>query len=152
MEKHEQQFLSFLQKRGLKLTSTRREILNMAFSLHEHFNAEELYDHLKATTKVISLATVYRTIPLMVESGLVQKAVRTRGRERYEHIYGHPKHIHWLCRKCGALLESDMQDFFGEVEKQALGLGFHPEQVSLSISGLCWKCHANENENHIDEN
>lgn len=152
MEEYELQFLSFLQQRGLKLTSSRREILNMVFRMHEHFNAEELYNRLKATTRGISLATVYRTIPLMVESGLVQQAVRVSGRERYEHIFGHPRHIHWLCRNCGALLESDLTTLSPEVEKQAQGLRFTPEKISISITGLCWKCQAIENENHINEN
>lgn len=151
MEKYERQFLSFLQQRGLKLTSSRREILNMVFGMHEHFNAEELYDKLRAKAKGISLATVYRTIPLLVESGLVQQAVRDSGRERYEHIFGHPRHIHWLCRNCGTLLESDLTSIFPEVEKQAQGLKFKAENITISVKGLCWKCQANENENHIDE-
>lgn len=144
-------FKEYLEKKGLKLTTPRRNILDAVFAFHEHFNAEELYDRLKAAHKGISLATVYRTIPLLVDSGLVQQAVRSSGRERYEHIYGHPRHIHWLCRSCGTLMESDLQELSSAVVKLAGGLRFTAEQVSISVTGLCWKCSTNENENHIDE-
>jgi Fur family ferric uptake transcriptional regulator len=151
MEEHEKMFKQYLEKKGLKLTSPRRHILEAVFSLHEHFNAEELYGKIKAVTNGISLATVYRTLPLLKEAGLVQHALRSAGRERYEHIYGHPKHIHWLCRKCGVLMETNLQSLSPAIDLQAKGLQFKAEEIELSIRGLCWKCFNAENENHIDE-
>lgn len=151
MQEHERIFSEYLGKKGLKLTSPRRQILEAVFGLHEHFNAEELYARIKTTTEGISLATVYRTIPLLREAGLVQHALRSEGRERYEHIFGHPKHIHWLCRKCGALMETDLNTLSKAVEEQAKALQFTPEDIELSIRGLCWKCSVIENESHIDE-
>ncbi len=151
MQEHEKLFKQYLEKKGLKLTSPRRFILEAAFNLHEHFNAEELYVSIKAITSGISLATVYRTIPLLMEAGLVQHAVRSDGRERYEHIYGHPKHIHWLCRKCGALTETDLSTLSPAIEVQAKGMQFCAEEIELSIRGLCWKCKSIDNENQIDE-
>ena len=152
MQEHELIFKQFLEKRGLKLTSPRRYILAAVFSLHEHFNAEELYGKIKSITSSISLATVYRTIPLLMEAGLVQHAIRSAGRERYEHIYGHPKHIHWLCRKCGVLMETGLHTLSSAIEEQANGLQFRAEEIELNIRGLCWKCQDIANENQIDEN
>jgi len=151
MQEHELIFKQFLEKKGLKLTSPRRHILETVFAIHEHFNAEELYARIKAVTAGISLATVYRTIPLLMEAGLVQHALRDEGRERFEHIFGHPKHIHWLCSKCGTLLETNLSTLTEAIAKQAKGLQFKTEEIELSIRGLCWKCQDIENENQIDE-
>lgn len=151
MTEHENLFKGYLESKGLKLTSPRKHILDAVFAIHEHFNAEELYDRIKSITQGISLATVYRTLPLLMEAGLVQHAVRSQGRERYEHIYGHPKHIHWLCRKCGSLIETDLQAISPLIGKLASSLNFHEESIELSIKGLCWKCQSAENENQTDE-
>jgi len=151
MTEHHQLFKEYLERKGLKLTVPRKHILEAVFAIHEHFNAEELYDRIKSITQGISLATVYRTLPLLMEAGLVQHAVRSAGRERYEHIYGHPKHIHWLCRKCGNLMESDLQTVQPLLGKLARSLNFKEEDIELSIRGLCWKCLSTENENQTDE-
>lgn len=151
MTEHESLFKGYLESKGLKLTSPRKHILDAVFAIHEHFNAEELYDRIKSITQGISLATVYRTLPLLMEAGLVQHAVRSQGRERYEHIYGHPKHIHWLCRKCGSLIETDLQAISPLIGKLASSLNFQEESIELSIKGLCWKCQSAENENQTDE-
>ncbi len=151
MTEHESLFKGYLESKGLKLTSPRKHILEAVFAIHEHFNAEELYSRIKSVTEGISLATVYRTLPLLLEAGLVQHALRSAGRDRYEHIYGHPKHIHWLCRSCGSLVESDLQAVSPLIAKLANSLNFKDESIELSIKGLCWKCQSTENENQIDE-
>ncbi len=151
MHEHELKFRAYLEKKGLKYTSPRRHILDAVFALHEHFNAEELYYRIKNVSQGISLASVYRTLPLLVDAGLVQHAVRSAGRERYEHIYGHPKHIHWLCRICGSVIETDLQPITPVISQLARRMQFLDEEIELSIKGLCWKCQQSENENQIDE-
>ena len=151
MADHATIFRDYLAKKGLKLTSPRKKILEAVFAIHEHFNAEELYGRIKSHSQGISLATVYRTLPLLLEAGLVQHALRSDGRERYEHIYGHPKHIHWLCRSCGSLVETDLQSVDPLIAELAKSLNFKEEDIELSIRGLCWKCASTENENQTDE-
>ena len=151
MNQHQRIFRSYLEKAGLKLTLPRKTILEAVFATHDHFNAEELYGQIKRVSKGISLATVYRTLPLLMEAGLVQHALRSEGCERYEHIYGHPKHIHWLCSRCGALLESDLHPVIPVIEKLAKSLNFLVEETELILKGLCWKCQSTENENQKDE-
>jgi Fur family ferric uptake transcriptional regulator len=151
MEVYEDIFAKFLEKRGLKLTQPRRYILKEVFGMHTHFNVEELYDRIRSKTSKISMATVYRTIPLLLEAGLIQRADRSKGRERYEHILGHPKHIHWVCKKCGALWETDFNSLYPALIKRAQDLKFKPEDIELTVKGLCWKCNTNDNENQSDE-
>jgi Fur family ferric uptake transcriptional regulator len=151
MEEYAVIFSQYLNHKGLKLTEPRRCILETVFSMHTHFNAEELYDKIRGKTNAISLATVYRTIPLLLDAGLVQRAIRSEGRERYEHIFGHPKHIHWLCRNCGDLMETDLNTLYPILEKQAQDWKFKPESIELNVKGLCWKCTPIENETQSDE-
>ncbi len=151
MQEHEQIFREFLARKGLKLTLPRKFILEEVFRLHQHFNAEELYAKVKLVTRDVSLATVYRTLPLLTEAGLVQHALRSSGRDRFEHIYGHPKHVHWLCSNCGAIQETDLQALMPAIKTQAEAIHFKTDDIELSIRGLCWKCSIIENENHNGE-
>lgn len=144
MQEHEVVFEAYLEKKGLKLTQPRKLILNTVFDLHEHFDVEQLYDIIHKISKDVSRATVYRIIPLLVEAGLIQKSIRVEAREKYEHIFGHPRHAHWVCKKCGNLLETDMQDILKLVQSKAKAQQYRITDVNLEIKGLCWKCQNNE--------
>ncbi|MDZ4121778.1 MAG: transcriptional repressor, partial [Candidatus Cloacimonadaceae bacterium] len=109
MQDHELIFSEFLSRKGLKLTATRKLILEIVFALHEHFDAEGLYDRIRLISKDVSRATVYRTLPLLLESGLIQHSMRSQARDMFEHIFGHPRHIHWVCSACGAVQETDLE-------------------------------------------
>jgi len=144
MPDYQVKFQSFLQDRGLKLTRSRKLILDAAFALHEHFDAETLHDRIKDLN--VSLATVYRTLPLMVDAGLIQLAIRSNGRDRFEHIWGHPRHVHWICENCKAVYETDLDLLTPQLELAAKAQKFKINKISISISGLCWKCRNNANE------
>ena len=141
---HSEVFRSFLQKRGLKLTLPRQQILEAAFSVHDHFTTEQLYRIVREKTDLVSLATVYRTIPLLIEAGLLQQSLRTSSRDTYEHILGHPRHIHWICRICGAVLESDLEDVMPILKQDSSRYKFSLEMVTLNVTGICWKCQQSE--------
>lgn len=148
MQEHEVIFEAFLEKKGLKLTQPRKLILNTIFDLHEHFDIEQLYDIIHKISSEVSRATVYRIIPLLVEAGLIQKSIRSDARDKYEHIFGHPKHAHWICKDCGMLLETDMQDILKLVQAKAKTQNFRISDTNLEVKGICWKCQNNENESH----
>ena len=72
MEKRELQiFRKYLERRGLKLTAERQALFDELFARHEHVEADELLVRLRAKHKKISRATIYRTLELMVDSGIV---------------------------------------------------------------------------------
>jgi Fe2+ or Zn2+ uptake regulation protein len=66
-------FLAFLDKRRLRVTSQRQAIVDTVFSTDEHFTAEQLIEWAKHRDRSVSRATVYRTLPLLTESGLVRE-------------------------------------------------------------------------------
>ncbi|HOV16069.1 MAG TPA: transcriptional repressor [Candidatus Cloacimonadota bacterium] len=148
MQQPEIIFSAFLTHKGLKFTPARQLILQTVFKLHEHFDREQLYEQIHKVNRDVSRATVYRTIPLLVEAGLVQKSMRSETRDEFEHIYGHPKHAHLICRNCGAIAETGLQ----QLEKQILNIAkvqnFQLETIKLEITGLCWKCQSDENASH----
>ncbi len=117
-------FQEFLSRKGLKLTTPRREILNAVFSLHEHFDAEQLHAVLRGLKLRISLATIYRTLPLLAEAGLIQLSLRSSSRDVFELIYGHPRHIHWICSCCGRVQETPLGEIYQGLLRESEGLKF----------------------------
>lgn len=147
MQDHEIRFNEYLEARAMKYTKTRKLVLDTVFDMHEHFDVEQLYERIKGVTSEVSIATVYRTLPLLIEAGLIQQSVRSASRDVFEHIYGHPKHIHWICQNCHALIETDMDQLLPLLEASANQIKFCIEDLKINIRGLCWKCKTNENEN-----
>lgn len=140
MRDYEDLFNTFLYSRGLKLTASRRIILDTVFALHEHFDAEQLHTRLKEARRVISLATVYRTLPLLVEAGLIQLSLRFSSRDVFEHIYGYPRHIHWLCSSCGGVQETGLEAIKPALARAADKLQFRLDEITVQVRGVCWKC------------
>jgi len=133
-------FRNYLKEKGLKFTPERRIILEGVFSLHEHFDAEQLYEELQEYARNISLATIYRTLPHLVESGLVRETLRYQGKVSYEHVFGHKHHDHMVCLGCGRVIE--FRD--NRIEKLQDSLckkySFKPVEHRLGIKGYCKEC------------
>jgi Fur family ferric uptake transcriptional regulator len=68
----EEKFEEFLKLKELKYTSERKLILKAIFSFHKHFDVEELFERLHKQGNYVSRATIYRTIPLLLQSGLIK--------------------------------------------------------------------------------
>ena len=99
MQEHEQLFSEFLKTKGLKLTSPRKVILDTIFTYHQHFNVDALYEVIRKDHQNVSRATIYRTMPLLVESGLIKQSLRCQSKYHYEHIHGHEDHLHLFRHK-----------------------------------------------------
>ena len=106
----DKKFRAYLKNKGLKFTPEREEILETVFSIHKHFDVEELYDILRGRSKNISRATIYRTLPLLIESHLIQETLHCTGNTKYEHVYGHEHHDHLVCIKCGNDLCEELEN------------------------------------------
>ncbi len=140
MEKEKEIFKKYLFDKGLKLTPERELILKEVFSRHDHFDAETLFRDFYEKGENVSRATIYRTLPLLVESGLVQEAMRCGERVCYEHIYGHKSHGHLVCVKCGRIIEFE-NDELEEIKKEVCGrYGFKPTEFRFAVKGYCKDC------------
>lgn len=140
MDTAEKYFADFLQSKNLKFTRERRAIFQEVFATHEHFDVETLHDRLKEKGERISLATVYRLIPLLQESHMVQLAVRRDGAVTYEHIFGHKHHDHLVCVKCGRVIEFEDEVIRQQLLQLCRDKGFAPIDHRVSVRGVCQAC------------
>src|SRR3982074_2256999 len=98
-------FQQFLQGQGLKLTTERASLVREIFSTHYHFEADELLFKMKEKGLKISRATVYRTLELLVKSGLVRRVHLGEDHYHYGHVGGSSHHDPWVCTACGMVIE-----------------------------------------------
>ena len=136
----EDRFMDHLKKKGLKFTPERKLILKEVFSFHKHFDVEELFLKLRRKDKGISRATIYRTLPLLIESGLIREALRCRDRVYYEHVFGHEHHDHLLCIECGRAIEFKEDRIEKLQDTICKKYGFEPVEHRLGIRGYCKRC------------
>src|SRR5271154_5552962 len=101
-------FMDFLQGKKLRVTAQRRAIIESAFDTEEHFTAEQLLEWSRRRDKSVSRATVYRTLPLLTESGLVREMDFGKDYKFYDPNYAdHPNHSHIICQECDTIVEFD---------------------------------------------
>jgi len=147
MRTKEEIFRNYLREKGLKFTPERQVILERIFSLHRHFDVDQLYEILRKEGEYISRATIYRILPLLVESDLIKEVFRCQGRANYEHTFGHEHHDHMLCIKCGKVIEfkeEKIEELQAAICKR---YGFNPVEHRLSIRGYCKRCSKNSQNN-----
>jgi Fur family ferric uptake transcriptional regulator len=124
----EEKYREYLATKGLRMTRERAIFVQEVFASHEHFDADQLVQRLnRKDSRRISRSTVYRHLSSLEEAGLIRKVARQDGREVYEHDYGYPQHDHFICNKCGTLIEFHNEAISGLVEQIARDYGFRME-------------------------
>jgi len=140
MHSAEDKFRAYLRSKGLKFTPEREIILKEAFRLHHHFDVEELFARLRKRRTAISRASIYRTLPLLVESGLIKETFHCQKHTKYEHTFGHDHHDHLLCIKCGRVYEFKNEQIERLQKAVCKKYKFKPVEHRLGIRGYCQKC------------
>lgn len=136
-----ERFSQFLQAGGKRLTQQKRLIVEQVFSHHDHFDAEELLDHLRPLTaqRKVSRPTVYRTLAELVEAGMLQK-MELSGRSIYEHEYGYPSHDHLYCQRCNQLIEFHCDQLERIRDAVAAEHSFQVFGHRMFVTGICAQC------------
>jgi Fur family ferric uptake transcriptional regulator len=135
----EDKFREFLEIRGEKITEPRRILVRHIFDSHKHFDADELVADLRAAGRKVSRATVYRTLRLLVDAGLLRE-LRLTNRTAYEHDYGYPSHDHLHCTQCDRVVEFSNDEIRRIREAISLTNGFRPVGHRFVITGICSNC------------
>lgn len=137
----EERFTQFLQKHGKRITQQRRLIVEQVFSHHDHFDADELLEHLRELIqrREVSRPTVYRTLGELVEAGLLRKMV-LGGRSVYEHDYGYPRHDHLYCQMCNKLIEFHSAAIEEVRDRVAEQHDFQVLSHRMFVTGICADC------------
>ena len=133
-------FRNYLRTRGLRFTPERRVILEGIFSFSGHFDIEKLYDRLHRKAGEISLATIYRTLPHLIKSGLIKEVMRCQDRPQYERSFGYPHHDHLICVRCGKIFEFKDSGIEKLQDRVCRRYSFKPTEHRLGIRGYCRSC------------
>lgn len=128
-----------LRQLGYRMTPQREMIIEALAHVEGHVTAEAIYEQVHSRAKAVNVATVYRTLDLLVATGLASRADLWDGRVVYA-TFRHGPHIHLVCKKCGEIFyaESNLVESLGEQLES--NYQFLADLQHLSITGVCASC------------
>lgn len=124
---------------GRRLTSQRRLILNVLRESDEHLDAEDVHQRAKRRAADISLATVYRTLTLLNEMGLVEAHHLGEGHSHFEAVQEEP-HYHFTCSECGKVIEFDAPLVTKIAQELSEQEDVQITKAHLHLTGYCKEC------------
>ena len=133
-------FEKYLRKENCRITPERFIILDEVMESEGHFDADELYISLKQSGKKVSRATVYNTLELLLDSGLVLKFRYGENQSRYEKLHGRAHHHHLICLSCGEIIEFTNEKFNKLATEICEKNKFKPNTTSFQVYGTCEPC------------
>ncbi|HET6232799.1 MAG TPA: Fur family transcriptional regulator [Longimicrobiaceae bacterium] len=134
-------FRRYLRQQGLPITQQREVVADVVFTSSEHLSVEEIEARLKEKGERIGKATIYRTMEILVRSGLVEDHDFGDGFKRYEHLFGQqPLHEHLICTSCRKVVEFRSRDVLRVQDQVSKQHGFLPTRHRLEIYGICADC------------
>lgn len=134
------QFRTFLRQQNLPVTRQRLAIAGVVFASDRHLSVEEVANDVAAQGENAGTATIYRTLDLLVKSGLVVERDFGEGFRRFEPARGIPHHEHLLCTVCGRVDEFRDERLERMTTIIAESHGYSRQRHRLVIYGVCADC------------
>lgn len=131
---------AYLARRGLKHSRQRERIAEIFMGLRGHVSVDELLSRARREDRRVSLATVYRTMKLLAESGLAAAREFGDGQTRWEVAAGRAHHDHLICTGCGEIVEFANEQIEALQAGVAKKHGFEVERHRLELYGRCARC------------
>jgi len=128
-----------LKTQGIRLTDQRRLVLRRAVDFL-HFTAEELVKDVQAIDASVARGTVYRTLALLHEAGVVEKHDFRYGAPNYEVTFAKAHHDHLMCVQCGEIIEFQEPRWEVLQEEVARRFGYTLLSHTHKLYGLCGRC------------
>ena len=133
------EMVSKLAEKGYRMTPQRLMIVTAIENATNHTNAEEIFEQVIQKYPNVNISTVYRTLDLLEELGMVTKTDLGDGSVRYHPVNkGH--HHHLVCRDCGAIIELNESVMEGLKQSLLRDYSFVAELQHLGIRGRCVRC------------
>ena len=137
--------VEYLRQKKLRPTRERFLLLNEIMRTNGHFDADKLHATVNAKGGNVSRATVYNTLDLLVDCGLISRYRFGENHSRFEKAFGRPRHDHLICLECGDIIEFVNQKLEKIQEEVCSARKFKPHNATLQIFGVCAKCQSKKN-------
>ena len=128
-----------LRGRGGRVTPQREIVLEALHRMPGHVTAEEVYDEIRSDHPNVNLSTVYRTLELFEELGLVYHTHMGHGPGSY-HLSSRGTHDHLVCRRCGREMEAEIRALREVTRELIEEHGFEPDFSHFAVVGRCKAC------------
>jgi Fur family transcriptional regulator, ferric uptake regulator len=128
-----------VRERGGRITPQREVVLEALHRLPEHVTAEDILADINDAHPNINLTTIYRTLELFEELGIVYHAHMGHGPGSY-HLSSRGSHNHLVCERCGKEIDADIRSL-ARVEDEVMALhGFEVDFSHFAVTGTCCEC------------
>lgn len=141
----------YIQSKNLRRTPERYAILDKVFDIAEHFSIEMLYSALEQDGFHVSKATLYNSIQLFVDCGLLRKHQFDGKSAQYERVTGVGNHHHLICTQCGKIKEVKDAALVNMLNSRRYPT-FHTAYFALYVYGICSRCQRTNKKNKKTNN
>ncbi|MGC8595465.1 MAG: Fur family transcriptional regulator [Candidatus Kryptoniota bacterium] len=135
-----QKLQEYLKAANYRITPERFEVLDYVMETDGHFDADELFLKMKNSGSKVSRATVYNTLDVLEECGLVFRSRLKDHGSRFERAFGRVHHDHLVCIECGKIVEFVDESIENAQEAVAKSFKFKLISHSHQIFGICPEC------------
>jgi Fur family transcriptional regulator, ferric uptake regulator len=139
-----ERFRQYLREHHQPITKQRDLVAQIVFLAEDHLSVEGIRRELKQRGDRVGMATVYRTLDLLVESGLVRTHEFGEGFRRYEAMADQSDHEHLICEQCGRVVEFANERLERLLPVLADEQGFQHRRHKVEIYGVCRTCRQRE--------
>ncbi len=138
-------FKDFLLQRKLRWTPQRKMILNIFLSFDGHVQIDPLLEKTQTQDPSLGIATLYRTLKLLIDCGLVEAHSFQNGKKTYERVFHVRHHDHLICVRCEETIEFEHP----LIEKYQIEIceayGFTLKSHKMELFGVCGNCEKIDN-------
>jgi len=131
-------YIETLRKRGLRITAQRIEILKLVTERRDHPSVEDVYNHVKTKFPTISPATVYKTLQILKEAGMIQELAFYDGKTRVD--ANMKPHINLICTRCGTITDLYHEKVDELLTHVAERTHFNIQGQRIDLYGICRDC------------
>lgn len=139
-----QDVLNHLREKGVRITETRKAVIDFIIQSHDHPSADMIYQALLPAFPNMSLATVYNNLKILIDEGFVSELKVRNDTTTYYDFMGH-QHLNVICEKCGRIADMDLD--LPDVQQEAADqTGYQITKSQMVVYGICPDCVARQQE------
>ena len=134
-----------LRTSGKRITPQRKAVLSILAEANTHLAAQDIYARARQCDAGLSLATVYRTLNILRETGVVHE-LHLDGEHHHYELSAKEEHSHLVCLGCGRVIEVDSAAFCQAAKEIGEAHGFVVATAQVELAGYCETCHRRHTE------